>query len=109
MSFGVKNPMLQIDFMLVCKQEVQVLQCFAQKKGLHHVFWPEIEWIFHISNRRVSVQNFGILFNSLQKKHDYKAEFSKASSVKTIPEKYSSPNLDMFCCQSRNKGTTNFQ
>jgi len=95
MRFRVEYPLIQIKLLLVCEEQVQVLERFSQEKRLHHVFWPQVQWISYIAYCSVAVENFGVLLNSLKIAIYCKVQ-TKNGGI-GVPEKYSIPNLGKFC------------
>jgi len=51
----VEDPLLQVDLLLVGEKEVEVLEGFAEKEGLHHVLWPQVEGVPDVAHCRVAV------------------------------------------------------
>ena len=68
MRLSIKHPLVQIKFFFVRKQQVEVLKCLAEEEGLHHVLWPCVQRVPHITDCRVASTNFAIFLNPLYNK-----------------------------------------
>lgn len=67
MRFRIDDKPIQIQqFRIITKQQVQILQGFAEEKRLHHIFRPNVCRVFHVTNRRVPVHHFGVVLKTLE-------------------------------------------
>ena len=93
--FGIEDPFVQVDLVLVGKQKVQVLECLAEEKRLHHVLGSCVQGVLYVSNGGVACIDFRVFFNSL--KIWCKMILQNFSvPLFSLPEKSSIPSLDMF-------------
>ena len=65
MRLGVEHPLVQGELVSVREQEVEVLERLAKEEGLHLVLRPGVQWVSHITDRRVASANFAIFLNAL--------------------------------------------
>merc|ERR550519_1938311 len=68
MSLGIKNPLIQINLMLITisKQKIEILERFSQEERLHLIPWPGVGHIPDISNGCVSIPDLGMLLYPLE-------------------------------------------
>lgn len=67
MAFRIDHELVNVqEFPIVGKQEVQIFECFAQEKRLHHVARLHVLGIVNVADRRVAVFDLGVFFYALK-------------------------------------------
>ena len=67
MTLGIEDPSVQIDQLFgIVEEKVQVLERLRVPETLSHVSWSRILSISHVTDARISVLHFGIVFETLK-------------------------------------------
>lgn len=86
MCLGVEDPLIQVYFLMICEQQIQILERLAQEEGLHHVLGSCVQRVPHVADGGVAPTHLAILLNTLE---------------------YLPAPVLVFCFQRNNKDTTN--
>ena len=66
MCLGVEDPLIQVYFLMISEQQIQILERLAQEEGLHHVLGSCVQRIPHVADGGVASTHLAILLNALK-------------------------------------------
>ena len=76
-GLGVENPLVQIHLVLVCKQEIEVLESLPEEEGLHHVPGPCVHGVPDVADGGIASTNLAVSFYALRIQNIYDSLFKK--------------------------------